>query len=378
MLQVDGLTKRYGRITALEDVSFTITEGEVVGLLGENGAGKSTTLGLLSGALSPTSGRVTIGGRDLFDDPIHTKRKVGYLPERLPLDEQMRVGSYLDYVGRLQGLNRRERSIAMMRVVVSCGLDAVVNRSIAVLSRGGRMRVGLAQALIHNPEIVLLDEPTAGLDPQQVLHIRRLILSLSGHHTVVFSSHNLVEVSECCSRVLLIKEGHLMKEDLLADLQARSGEGVTLLVRFSRPVDGFDEHIRSMDGVRRVVPAHSGGAGAVEVTIDADQGEREQFLERLVFQGWGLCEVRETTESLSVAMMQDMDLDDELPGSAGFTPRVAPADGFTPMDAQPQTSEGEASHAADVVPSYEDDPPHESDLIAGEPAELEARVERDS
>lgn len=295
MLDVEGLSKRFGAITALDGVSFAIAEGEVVGLLGENGAGKTTTLRLLSGALYPTAGKVFIGGRDLFREPLLAKRKVGYLPEQLPLDPAMRVRRYLDYVGRLRGLNAAERAEGVRHVLSVCGLEGVAERGIGALSRGLRTRVGLAQALVHNPELVLLDEPTAGLDPQQVLNMRELILSLSGHHTILFSSHNLNEVSECCKRVVLLREGRVVAEDALASLEGRAGDTRVLRLRLAEPPDDVCGALTGLAEVTHAEPAD----GAVLVTVLANDGVRERLAAEAVARGWGLCELTEVSESLA-------------------------------------------------------------------------------
>jgi ABC-2 type transport system ATP-binding protein len=294
MLDVEGLTKRFGAVTALEDVTFSIAEGEVVGLLGENGAGKTTTLRLLAGSLFPSAGKIFIGGRDLFREPLLAKRKVGYLPEQLPLDAGMRVRPYLDYVARLRGLSARERADGVGHVLAVCGLEGVAERGIGALSRGLRTRVGLAQALVHNPELVLLDEPTAGLDPQQVRNMRELILSLSGHHTILFSSHNLHEVSECCKRVLVLKEGRVAAEDALASLEGRDGDSRVLRVRMSKPPDDVCGVLAGLAEVTHAEPAE----GFVLVTVLANEGVRERLAAEVVARGWGLCEMTEVSESL--------------------------------------------------------------------------------
>ncbi|MFQ5510076.1 MAG: ABC transporter ATP-binding protein, partial [Leptospirillia bacterium] len=299
MLEVESLSKRFGTVTALDGVSFSVAEGEIVGLLGENGAGKTTTLGLLSGALFPTSGQVLIGGRDILSDRLATRRRVGYLPEQLPLDPNMRVRPFLHYVARLRGMGRAQRPAAVEGVIESCQLTELAERSVGALSRGGRMRVGLAQALVHNPELLLLDEPTAGLDPGQVLNMRKLILSLAGHHTILFSSHNLTEVSECCSRVVLLREGRVVQEDALANLEGRTGKTVRMFMRFARPSEGLDEELSGFEGVVALTTPEIGGPGVRVVEVDARVGVREALVEAVAARGWGLCEVREQAVTLA-------------------------------------------------------------------------------
>jgi ABC-2 type transport system ATP-binding protein len=295
MLEVHALSKRFGDVTALDGVSFSLDEGEIVGLLGENGAGKTTTLRLLSGGLMPNSGRVSIAGRDLFSDVVATRRKVGYLPETLPIDTEMRVLPFLDYVARLKGLNRAERADGIERVLNACGLEELTNRGIGVLSRGGRMRVALAQALVHNPEVLLLDEPTSGLDPQQVLRMRELILSLSGHHTILFSSHNLTEVAAVCNRIVFLKQGRLVAEDVLSTVSEGAEQ---ILLRFSSAPSDMAILLSALPVVSGVEPVPGGGPGAVSVRLKSGEGVREQLAERVAMMGWGLCEMRPMSGNL--------------------------------------------------------------------------------
>ena len=299
MLQVQSLTKRFGDIAALDGAEFSIGEGEVVGLLGENGAGKTTTLKLLSGALFPTSGKVIIGGRDMGRDFLGARRMVGYLPEKLPLDKRMRVRRYLDYVASLRGIPGKQRADAVDRVLTLCTLEGVAKRNIGVLSRGLKMRVGLAQALVHNPELVLLDEPTAGLDPQQVLNMRELIFSLAGNHTILFSSHNLTEVSECCSRVVLLRAGKVVAEDALASLAGKREGKETVFMRFVRPPDNLLSQLAEIPNVTHVEAAGGGAPGTVLVQVQSAEGVRERLIENVVYRSWGLCEFREVTNNLA-------------------------------------------------------------------------------
>ncbi|MDH4228907.1 MAG: ABC transporter ATP-binding protein [Nitrospirota bacterium] len=297
MLQVEALTKVFGDFTALDGVSFSVAEGEIVGLLGENGAGKTTTLRILAGALYPTSGWVRIGGCDLLSNHLAAKRKVGYLPERLPLDDAMRVRPYLDYVARLRGLDSDERADSIDRVLDACHLRDIAERGIGVLSRGMRMRVALAQALVHNPELLLLDEPTAGLDPEQVINMRELIRSLAGHHTILFSSHNLNEVSECCSRVVLLRGGQVVAEDSVSVLTGLDGREETVFLRLTRPPDDLHDALLALEGVVGVEPGPP-ELGTVVVRTVVTPGIRERLVAEVVSRGWGLCEVRQVSDTL--------------------------------------------------------------------------------
>jgi len=209
------------------------------------------------------------------------------------------VRRFLDYVGRLKGLGRRDRGEGVRHVLSVCGLEDAADRNLGVLSRGMKTRVGLAQALVHNPELVLLDEPTAGLDPQQVLNMRELILSLAGHHTILFSSHNLGEVSECCNRVVLLKEGHVAAEDALASLEGRAGDTRVLRLRLAHPPEDLYDVLGTLHDVTHAEPFEADVDGVVRVTVLAVEGVRERIATEAVERGWGLTELAEVSESLA-------------------------------------------------------------------------------
>ncbi|HOX43924.1 MAG TPA: ATP-binding cassette domain-containing protein [Myxococcota bacterium] len=226
MIEVQRLVKRYGAQPAVDGISFSVARGEVLGFLGPNGAGKTTTMRILTGALPATEGRVSVAGLDVFDQPMAVKRKVGYLPEVPPLYEELDVLAYLRFVARLKGLPGRRVKSEVERVVQTCGLGEVRGRLIANLSKGFRQRVGLAQALLADPEVLILDEPTIGLDPNQIAEIRGLIRRLAENHTVVLSTHILPEVIQVCQRVLIVHRGRIVADDRLENLtsEARSLE----------------------------------------------------------------------------------------------------------------------------------------------------------
>ena len=221
MIKVEGLTKRYGDFTAVEDISFHVKKGEVVGFLGPNGAGKTTTMRILTGFLPATEGLVEVSGFDIFEKPMEVKRRIGYLPELPPVYDEMTVAGYLKFVAKIKGVPRKERADAMDRVVTNCGLADVGHTIIGKLSKGYRQRVGLAQAMIHEPEVLVLDEPTIGLDPKQIIEIRELIQRLSGGQTIILSTHILPEVTMICERVLIIDQGRIVADDTLANLPAQ-------------------------------------------------------------------------------------------------------------------------------------------------------------
>jgi ABC-2 type transport system ATP-binding protein len=237
MIEADGLSKRYGDVVAVDDVSFSIAKGEVVGFLGPNGAGKTTTMRMLTGFLPPTDGTALIAGHDIFEDPIAARRAVGYLPETPPLYPEMSVSAYLAYVARIKDVPRRARREAVGRALERCGLTGVHHQVIGTLSKGFRQRVGLAQAIVHDPAVLILDEPTVGLDPLQIREIRSLIAELAApeqgeaQHTVILSTHILPEVGAICRRVVLIHEGRKVVDAPLDELTA---DGQTLDEIFAR------------------------------------------------------------------------------------------------------------------------------------------------
>jgi ABC-2 type transport system ATP-binding protein len=218
MIEVANLSKRYGDLRAIEGVSFTAASGQILGFLGPNGAGKTTTMRIITGFMPATSGTVRVEGFDVFDQSNEVRRRIGYLPENPPLYNDMAVAPYLRFVARLKGLGRREVGEALERVLATCGLDGVRDRLLGHLSKGYRQRVGLAQALIHDPPVLVLDEPTIGLDPRQIRDIRALIRTLGGQRTVVLSTHILSEVTEVCDKVVIINDGRVALEDALTNL----------------------------------------------------------------------------------------------------------------------------------------------------------------
>ena len=221
MIKVEGLTKRYGDVTAIEDLSFQVEKGEIVGFLGPNGAGKTTTMRIITGFLPSTDGSVSVGGNDIFEKPMEVKKKIGYLPEHPPLYADMTVTGYLKFVSKIKGVPRSARSDAIDRVVERCGLKENRKKIIGKLSKGYRQRVGLAQAMIHDPEVLILDEPTIGLDPKQIIEIRELVKSLAGDQTIILSTHILPEVTMICQRCLIIDRGRIVADDTLEALTAQ-------------------------------------------------------------------------------------------------------------------------------------------------------------
>jgi ABC-2 type transport system ATP-binding protein len=221
MIKVEGLTKHYGDVTAIEDLSFQVEKGEIVGFLGPNGAGKTTTMRIITGFLPSTDGTVSVAGHDIFEKPMEVKKKIGYLPEHPPLYADMTVSGYLKFVSKIKGVPRSARAGAIDRVVERCGLKEARKKIIGKLSKGYRQRVGLAQAMIHDPEVLILDEPTIGLDPKQIIEIRELVKSLAGDQTIILSTHILPEVTMICQRCLIIDRGRIVADDSLEALTAQ-------------------------------------------------------------------------------------------------------------------------------------------------------------
>lgn len=249
-LIVENLTKEYGPQKAVNNISFEVREGEVVGFLGPNGAGKSTTLKIATSYLPPTSGRVFVGGFDVVAEPMAVKRITGYLPEHNPLYLDLYVHEYLTFVGRLYGLGGNDLKRRVAEMISLCGLTAEQNKKIENLSKGYRQRIGLAQALIHNPAVVILDEPTSGLDPNQLLEIRKLIRDISRDKTVIFSTHIMQEVEAICERVVVINRGHIVANDRLENLLRHKDRQSSVIVEFETTVDTRD--MERLPGVARL------------------------------------------------------------------------------------------------------------------------------
>jgi ABC-2 type transport system ATP-binding protein len=285
MIEVDRLSKRFGSYKAVQGLRFDVGRGEIVGLLGPNGAGKTTTMRMLTTYLSPTSGRARLAGHDVLDEPLEVRRKVGYLPENVPLYPEMRVSEYLRHRSRLKDVPRADRRRAIGEVVSRCQLGDVENRIIGQLSRGFRQRVGLAEAMVHDPEILILDEPTAGLDPLQIREVRDLIRELSERHTVLLCTHILSEVEAVCSRVIIIARGSIALDDQLANL----GRQGAIAVEARGPVDSIRAALETIAGVERVAVARRDAEHGSFIVHTRDARDlREAISMKLVSNGWPL------------------------------------------------------------------------------------------
>jgi gliding motility-associated transport system ATP-binding protein len=328
VIEVQHVTKRYGRVTAVDDVSFRVEPGEILGFLGPNGAGKTTTMRILTGYMPASEGRVTVAGYDVFTHPIDAKRRTGYLPETPPLYPDMTVREYLDFVARIKGVPSGERAARVDTVMKRTHVDDMAARHCGKLSKGYRQRVGIAQALIHNPEVLILDEPTAGLDPKQIIETRELIRSLAGDHTIVLSTHILPEVSQTCQRVVIINKGRVVAIDSPDNLTARVRGAETLYVQVDAPADAAAA-LSGVPGVTRVAPADAKASGAFEVESERGRDVRRDLAREIVNRGWGLLELRPMRMSLEEVFLQvtTEELPDEpaAPGGSDVTAGSAPA-----------------------------------------------------
>jgi ABC-2 type transport system ATP-binding protein len=299
VIEVQHLTKRYGPFTAVQDVSFRVERGEILGFLGPNGAGKTTTMRILTGYMPATEGRAVVAGFDVFDQPVEAKRRTGYLPETPPLYPDMTVLDYLTFVSKIKGVPSTERKQRLAAIMERTRIADMANRLCARLSKGYRQRVGLAQALIHNPDVLILDEPTAGLDPKQIIETRELIKELAGDHTIILSTHILPEVAQTCQRVVIINKGHVVAVDTPDNLTARLRGSETMYVQIDAAGADASAALRRVAGVTRVVEAdrHEGAAG-YEVESERGRDVRRELARAVVSSGWGLLELRPTRMSL--------------------------------------------------------------------------------
>ncbi len=270
MIELKQVTKRYGAVEAITDISFTAPKGQVVGLLGQNGAGKTTTLNILTGYMPPTSGQVLVDGLDMLTHARECKRAIGYLPEKPPLYDEMTVRSYLKFVCELKEVTRKALPAHVDEVMAICGLTDVSDRLIGHLSKGYRQRVGVAQALCGDPPVLVLDEPTVGLDPRQVVEIRALIRQLGQTHTVIFSSHLLSEIQQLCQRVIILHRGRMIREASMADL-TDGGDVLRLRASIRGRQQELLPAILSLPCVRRVKPLKQAEPGVTEVSIECER-----------------------------------------------------------------------------------------------------------
>jgi ABC-2 type transport system ATP-binding protein len=304
MIKVEGLTKRYARTVAVDNISFEIEKGQIVGFLGPNGAGKTTTMRVLTCFLPPSAGTATVAGYDVLENPLEVKKRIGYLPETPPLYPEMDVAGYLDFAGRLKGIPSADIAKRADEVVERCALGDVRHKLIGKLSKGYRQRVGLAQAIIHNPEVLILDEPTSGLDPKQIIEIRELLKHLAGDHTIILSTHILSEVEHSCERVIIISQGKLVATDSVLNLTNRLRGCESVAVEIETP-EGHptsaevQQRLEQVPGVSRVM-GKDPKDGRMSFEVESLQGRqiRSDLARSVVNAGWNLSELRPVGLSL--------------------------------------------------------------------------------
>jgi ABC-2 type transport system ATP-binding protein len=310
MITVKGLTKRYARTIAVDNISFEVQKGQIVGFLGPNGAGKTTTMRILTCFLPPTAGSATVAGFDVLEQPMEVKRRIGYLPETPPVYPEMEICEYLDFVGRLKGISSANLGKRVDEVCERCAIADVKKKLIGKLSKGYRQRVGLAQAIIHNPDVLILDEPTAGLDPKQINETRDLIKALAGDHTIILSTHILPEVEQTCEQVIIINQGKLVATDSVHNLQNRARGAGSVLVEVegrdgALAANSVQQRLEQVPGVSRVVFKETyDNRSLFEVESLKDRSVRGDVARAVVESGWNLNELRSASRSLEEIFLQ--------------------------------------------------------------------------
>ena len=328
-VSAQGLSRRFGAHTAVDGVTLELKRGEILGFLGPNGAGKTTTMQMLTGNLAPSAGSVKICGIDLIEQPSAAKAHIGYLPETPPLYPDMTVRDYLSFVSQIKGVPRADRKARIDNVMERTRIADMAKRHCGKLSKGYRQRVGLAQAILHNPDVLILDEPTAGLDPKQIIQTRELIKELAGDHTIILSTHILPEVSQTCDRVVIINKGHVVAVDTPDNLTARLRGSETMYLQVDASIDGAGIDaagaIGTIPGVTRVGIADSRG-GVVGFEVDSETGRdvRRELAAAVVSRGWGLLELRPMRMSLEDIFLQLTT--QETTQDAAMQDTAAPAD----------------------------------------------------
>ena len=339
MVEVQHVTKRYGSFTAVDDLSFAVERGEILGFLGPNGAGKTTTMRILTGYLPATEGRARVAGFDVFDQPVEAKRRTGYLPETPPLYPEMTVGEYLQFVARINGVAAGDRAAQVGAAMERTSITDVAERYCGTLSKGYRQRVGLAQALLHNPDVLILDEPTAGLDPRQIIETRRLVTELAGDHTVILSTHILPEVSQTCQRVVIINRGRVVAVDSPDNLTARLQGSQSLYVQVDAGGADPAPALREVAGVAGVAPAgEQDGVSGFHVETAPGHDVRREVSRTVVAAGWGLLELRAQQMSLEDIFLQ-LTTEETAENADGAAP--GGGDGAYGGDAEPPEAEEE-------------------------------------
>jgi ABC-2 type transport system ATP-binding protein len=317
LIEIKNLTKYYGTKAAIRDVSFDVGKGEILGFLGPNAAGKTTTMRILTCYMPATSGTARISGFDVFENSMDVRRRIGYLPENPPLYTDMTVEKYLEFVGLIKGIERGQVGKRVAEAMEKTSIRPEAKRLIKHLSKGYKQRVGIAQALIHNPPVLILDEPTVGLDPKQIIEVRELIKSLAGDHTIILSTHILPEVSMTCQRVIIINDGAVVASDTTENLTRRLKGSENLYVEVEGPAERVESGIKSLKGVTRIARQKTSRPGvegfSVETELKADL--RKELAALIVQQGWGLLEMRPVGMSLEDVFLHLTTKEEEVAAS---------------------------------------------------------------
>ena len=334
MIKVEGLTKRYARKIAVDNISFEVEKGQIVGFLGPNGAGKTTTMRVLTCFLPPTSGKASVAGFDVLEQPMEVKKRIGYLPETPPVYPEMEVHEYLEFVGRIKGVPKHELQQRVIEVSEKCAVADVSKTLIGKLSKGYRQRVGLAQAIIHNPDVLILDEPTAGLDPHQIIETRDLIKGLAarGEHTIILSTHILPEVEQTCERVIIIAKGKLVAMDTVANLTSRLRGAETVAIEVvggeGSALDPslVQRKLEQVAGVSRVLPKEHRDS-KLHFTVESLEGRqiRPGLARAVVEAGWNLNELHAVGLSLEEIFLQLTASPEDAPQEEPVEAVAAPA-----------------------------------------------------
>lgn len=306
MIEVEDLTKSYGTVKAVDDISFTVNKGEILGFLGPNGAGKTTTMRILTGYLPATSGTARVAGFDVFRDSMEVRRRIGYLPENPPVYPDMTVETYLDFVARIKKVPAERRPARIDDALGKTNLEERRSELIKRLSRGYKQRVGIAQALVHDPDVIILDEPTVGLDPKQIIEVRNLIKGLAGNHTIILSTHILPEVSMTCDRVVIINKGRVAAVDTPQNLTSQLKGGQKIRIEAEAPEKPLREALAQIPGAGRVQVEPQKSGDRLVVTVEAGTGKdlRSEIAAKIVQNGWPLFELRGVSLSLEEIFLE--------------------------------------------------------------------------
>ena len=346
MIEVQHVTKRYGPVTAVDDVSFRVDSGRILGFLGPNGAGKTTTMRILTGCIPATEGTALVAGYDVFEQPVEAKRRTGYLPETPPLYPDMTVREYLTFAARINGIGSAQRRERVAGAMARTSVADMADRHCGKLSKGYRQRVGLAQAILHNPDVLILDEPTAGLDPKQIIETRELIKDLAGDHTIILSTHILPEVAQTCESVIIINRGRVVAVDTPANLTERLGGAET--IRLAIDPLGADPvpALAAVPGVTGVTAAESSdGCRVLDVRSERGTDVRRELAKTVVASGWGLLELNRLRVSLEDVFLQ-LTTSEEAKGGGAGPETGTDAEMETGTEAETETESADSSESA--------------------------------